>query len=894
MIKTHARHPIITSVVLLAIIGIVDFHIACYSATPTATPTSPAGAASKSFGYDITVPLVYNGQNVGSTVIPKGNPVEVISETATTITIRHMGNTLTVNKPGATPTPAVKTPAEQPKVTAQPVNPVGKPATTHNAEYSRMGKIPERKLPYPIVRFVIETDGTYNFGGQTYGSTYSYERIGTKLRLLNRAGGLQVWEVDDANTFESIFKADPKLGELIIREAPKHGPNWAEEFIAEQTSEKTRILIVPNELAIPSNTPLKEVLELIAKRDPRMQSLVDAANNLKDTGLIDWSHAPNTYERVGIEAIAKELLESKSLTPAAVSLRDEVERLGVKHRRQIGGTCTVYSAYHLLDFNMKKGVIRPISFQDFYNKVVAIRKGDGQTGEPSLTPNNMLKLIRSIDPDIKIRVRQMTKYGIYQKSYSRFGCEQIYLAFIQHELEMGRPLWAGVEAHQVIFVGYDPDAKPITRVDGWKLRKGPQLTALDSTGYGDDDHNYSHWPTDVAGSVISFEFIKPATTPAPEVIAQPVKPAVDPAEQTKITRMLKIPERKMPYPVMAFTVESDGSYTCNFCTHDTEHFERIGTKLRVLATGTISSTPRIWELDYSDTIEAKMAADPKFAEGIKSYHKMLIATRGFGENYIDTLITNKTRVTVGPSIYAIPPDTPIKEVLALIAKHDPRMQSLIDACNEENAYTIQWRSAPTQCERVDIKAIAAELRDSKAATPATISLREEVERLKVTHRRQTANNCTVYSAYHLFDYYIKKGVLRPFTFAQFQTLAPPSHGANQGVGPHDLLKTLVATQPGLKIRVREMKCVAGAQRSISPSCANQLMCAFIQNEIACGRPLWVGVGGHQVMGVGFQPCNRGTDELIALDSTGFGDKDHGYSHWPINQICQILSLELIK
>jgi hypothetical protein len=61
-----------------------------------------------------------------------------------------------------------------------------------------------------------------------------------------------------------------------------------------------------------------------------------------------------------------------------------------------------------------------------------------------------------------------------------------------------------------MFVGYDPFAtKTKTRVDGWRLYGGPRYAALDSTGYGDDDHNYSVWPTDASGDVISFEFIKP-------------------------------------------------------------------------------------------------------------------------------------------------------------------------------------------------------------------------------------------------------------------------------------------------------------------------------------------------------------------------------------------------
>ena len=502
------------------------FTIPTYGATTTAAPTSPTGTASKSFAYDITVPLVYNGQNVGSTVIPKGNPVEVIAETATTITIRHMGNTLTITKPGKTQATSASAGApinNTPKVTAQLVNPVGSGKLnptrdkSHDAENERVSRIPERKLPYPVRRLVIEADGSYSLGEQTCDSTYSYERVGAKLRLLNTTGGVhRIWEVADADTFESIFKTDPKLQELVAKQAP-HIAKW---LISDHISKKTRILLAPNEFAIPNDTPIKDVLTLIAKRDPRMQSYLDIANTQKGTGLIDWSCAPNTIEHVGIETIAKEMLDdTKGLVPAVVSLRDEVEQLGVKHRRQIGGTCTVYSAYHLLDFYMKKGVIRPISFQDFYNKVVAISKGEGHTGEPALTPNNMLKLIRSIEPDIKIRVRQMGAYGYYQKSFYKSGCEKIHQAFIQHELQMGRPLWAGVEAHQVMFVGYNPDAKTITRVDGWKLHGGPRFTALDSTGYGDNDHNYSVWPTDVAGDVISFEFIKPtAAVPAKEAI----------------------------------------------------------------------------------------------------------------------------------------------------------------------------------------------------------------------------------------------------------------------------------------------------------------------------------------------------------------------------------------
>ncbi|MEN9975722.1 MAG: hypothetical protein RLZZ282_1728, partial [Verrucomicrobiota bacterium] len=273
------RHPIATSMLSLAMVGLGAFTISSYCATPAPAPVgAPKNLApvSRTFDFDITVPLFYNGQNIGSTVIPKGNSVDVLGETATSITIRHMEVTLTITKPGKAPvTPMTSTVA--PKMTAQPVKPAGtsnNPAptrdTSHDAEHARMSKIPERKLPYPIQEIVIEADGTYTVGQYTHNFTYSYERIGTKLRLLNTTGSWNIWEVEEANTFESIFKTDPKLQEAIVREAPNHGPNWTEEIIAEETSKKTRILMVPNKMAIPANTPIKDVLTLIAKRDPRM------------------------------------------------------------------------------------------------------------------------------------------------------------------------------------------------------------------------------------------------------------------------------------------------------------------------------------------------------------------------------------------------------------------------------------------------------------------------------------------------------------------------------------------------------------------------------------------------------------------------------------------------
>lgn len=484
----------------IAASAITASTIASYCcATPTSAPTP------RTFDYDITVPLFYNGQNVGSTVIPKGNSVEVISETETTITIRHMGNVLTITKPGKTPV------ATAPNVTAKPVVPEGTRDTSQDAEFARMSKIKPRVLPYPIMRVEIETDGSYTAVGFTTSNTHSYEKIGTKLRIYSTVGGAHIWEADEADTLETKVKTDPKLVEAIKTHCVSRGPGYYtyESYLEKwATKEKARVSLAPNPFAISQHTPLKEVLGLIGKRDPRMQSMVAAAD--KSPGLITWSDAPTNCEHIGMEAIAKELAaDEKTPNRTAVSIRDQVEKLGVKHRRQIGDTCTLYSAYHLLDFHMKKGDIRPFTFEEFKAMVPVWADGNRR-----ISHNQLLQILAKTQPGLKIRVREMPRVGSIQTSYYNRGCDEIYRAFIQHELAAGRPLWLDVSGHKVMLVGYNPDAKAHTRVDGEKLSWGQQFTALDSTGFGDDDQGYSRWDPRNASFAVSFEFIKPATDAA--------------------------------------------------------------------------------------------------------------------------------------------------------------------------------------------------------------------------------------------------------------------------------------------------------------------------------------------------------------------------------------------
>jgi hypothetical protein len=495
--------------IALAVAAVVAFTIAGYCA-----PTGAPGTTLRTFDYDITVPLFYNGRNIGSTVIPKGNQVEVTAETAATITIRHMGNTLTLNKPGATPVQAAAAAAAAataPKVTAQPAKSVM--ADAEKSEYARMARIPKRILPYPVMRVEIEADGSYTLCGQTCSSIgpsgiglgrYSYEKVGTKLRLFSNEGYAHIWEAEEADTLENKVKTDPRLVDAIKADiaAGRNAGCYTYDSYLEQfaTKEHNRVSFGLNKFAISKHTPLKDVMGLIAKRDPRMQSLINAADAAEHSG----GRAPANCEYVGMTTIAKEILDDeKSITPAAVSLRDEVEKLGVKHRRQPGNECTVYSAYHLLDFHMRKGDIRPFTLEQFKAMVPGLKD--------HIFNNELLEILAQTQPGLNIRVRKMERFGFNQTSFFTTGCDGIYRAFLQHELAAGRPVWLGVGGHKVMLVGYDPDAKAAyNRMDGIKFHRGPRLTALDSTGYGDDDHNYSVWDIRDASTAISLEFIKPA------------------------------------------------------------------------------------------------------------------------------------------------------------------------------------------------------------------------------------------------------------------------------------------------------------------------------------------------------------------------------------------------
>jgi len=397
------------------------------------------------------------------------------------------------------------------------------PQQLHDAENARIAKNKMRPLPYPILRVEIEAEGNYTIVGLTFPMNHPYEQIDGKLRVLVPDDrDTTIWEANDADTLESKTNTDSKLADALkavcanpklagrpapqgglLAGRPTHG-NYTYETYMEQfaTNEHCRVSFAPSQFATPRNTPVKDAITLITNHDPLAQSFIDTSNNYQH----QHENSQANFEYVKTEDIAKELLADPKLTnPTRISLREEVEKLGVKHRRQTSYDCSVYSAYHLLDFHMKRGDISFLTFEQFMTMMPKSAVSSSRSYQ-ACGDANIIQVISKTQPDIRIKIRELTPFG-KQKSFTPDTANHIFLSFIQHELSVERPLWArvntGNDCHQIMIVGYDPDKQAF-------LSKGilcGGITALDSTGYGDGDHGYSSWAPGRVEAATSFQFI---------------------------------------------------------------------------------------------------------------------------------------------------------------------------------------------------------------------------------------------------------------------------------------------------------------------------------------------------------------------------------------------------
>jgi hypothetical protein len=100
-------------------------------------------------------------------------------------------------------------------------------------------------------------------------------------------------------------------------------------------------------------------IELLQRHDPIVAS---------NWAYIYKNESENNHRRYQIP-----LLESITPKPPGtaetVSLRPEFEKLGVKPLRQVGNTCAIYTARHIMDFYTKKGLAPIIDFDKIKNKI---------------------------------------------------------------------------------------------------------------------------------------------------------------------------------------------------------------------------------------------------------------------------------------------------------------------------------------------------------------------------------------------------------------------------------------------------------------------------------------------------------------------------------------------
>lgn len=144
-----------------------------------------------------------------------------------------------------------------------------------------------------------------------------------------------------------------------------------------------------------------------------------------------------------------------------------------------------------------------------------------------------------------------------------------------------------------------------------------------------------------------------------------------------------------------------------------------------------------------------------------------------------------------------------------------------------------------------------------------VSLKPQLEAMKVKHLRQIGNSCVLYSSAHLADYFAKQGNVRDVNIAQFKALYEKYHGPAVGNGAY--------THTGLPYAIGELALRQPTVRNIGISAAAT---EFAKHELRNGRPVWSGVtlpeDRHGVVLIGFESTNRGYGSTVfeAWNSNG--------------------------
>jgi hypothetical protein len=216
-------------------------------------------------------------------------------------------------------------------------------------------------------------------------------------------------------------------------------------------------------------------IELLQRRDPVVAS---------NWASIYKNESENNQRRYLIP-----LLESITPKPPGtaetVSLRPEFEKLGVKPLRQVGNTCAIYTARHIMDFYTKKGLAPVIDFDKIKN---TIDKEDAARDleDPQGTAERIARHAKLGISDNMYSYSQVIRRAI--KSVPKMvNNEWEYLPasieFIKQEIRNGRPVSVGgqtvrdgqTRGHQQLVVGFKTPDQEL---------KSTQLEVLDSNAAG--------------------------------------------------------------------------------------------------------------------------------------------------------------------------------------------------------------------------------------------------------------------------------------------------------------------------------------------------------------------------------------------------------------------------
>lgn len=272
-----------------------------------------------------------------------------------------------------------------------------------------------------------------------------------ELRKSTAKINVSIWK-DQHNTYGTINVGDDIQ---VLRESDK----WLTlEYLGSE-------ILVQKGLAEVTSTPAGGrparymedqilAIELLQRHDPIVTS--------------DWARIHENEPKYANQRHYKiPLLESINPKPPgtaeSVSLRPEFEKLGVKPLHQIGGTCAIYAARHIMDFYTKKGLAPVIDFDKIKSR---IDRQDAQrdSENPKEAAERDLRRAK-LGIEKGYSYSQIIRYvgdSVPKLVNNEWGDMPALVEFIKHEIRNGRPVSiTGVVfkhgqgyGHQQIVVGF--------------------------------------------------------------------------------------------------------------------------------------------------------------------------------------------------------------------------------------------------------------------------------------------------------------------------------------------------------------------------------------------------------------------------------------------------------